>query len=1155
MISMTHLTSVADAARYHDKSFTQDAGKKADNYYINEKATAHWEGRGAELLGVNGKEVEREEFVNFLSGKLINPDSGEMQDLAKNSKGENRRVGMDYTIAPSKSVSIVGLVGKDERVIDAHLQANARAMQWLEKHGAVIRVKDEHGRNKAVQAGNLLYATVLHETNRENEPHIHSHNVIVSAVYDENKKEWRSLTNDQLLKLRAQADVIYKAELAQGLRRAGYELEFDSNGVDFEIKGFTQEQLDTYSTRRAQMKEALIKRNIEPGEASFDARQAAILASRSAKQELPRDVLQSIWQETSKETDLKVESIVSAAHERVVQSRESETRDGIRPAAQEQQPTNGGDRSVPVEQHQGDANARKGALRAVSWAVEHMSEREQSFKLADLEITAVKFSRGGIDDIDTAVAQHVKNHLLVERGVDEEGARLYTTNKAIDSELRLAENIQSGRGKGNVVLTDPREFDQAIATFEAKKTLETGRAFKLSGEQVRAARSVLMHTDTYQGIQGEAGTGKTAALAMVNDVATSKGWNVIGVATSAAAAKELEAASGIKSDTVAGYFVERDNRIRATELRITELRGAIDAATKIRNADSPRIESRTLDVSGADVDYGKHVYTFDHQRGEVFRSPDSFRNAIGALLTDVANRNRDDVMQAQETATTFGERLRASTLNVGVETAQSLGRRLTTFEQVGTVEAVAARNTLYLEKDGSATDLQREFEAKQAELANLKRFGNSLGQKTLIVMDESSLTGVFDTEKISHLAADIGARVVFQGDIKQHGSVTAGRAFEQAQDSGMNVSVLEETRRFDQATKQTKQALLDMKAGRYAEAIGRLDTLEVEDAKLAVAVAERYVANMTELQSRELEHPPRVGVVAITNNDRKAINLAIHDLLAERGDISETSFHKVHLDDPKLTKAEQTQAVMLQTKNVDSLIFRKAYKEIGVEKNDVVRVTGFDVEKNRIHAKTASGRKIEINPQRQDFFSPAIHETRAYSIGDRVETRAIIRLDDAVMPRISNGTHGVITEIDANGAKIKWAREEHGSHLKNDDLRFIDHAYAHTSYKEQGATNDREIIAVSVIGAQVFNKLAAYVAASRARDNTEIVTSDLSTMRKNAGQDVEKTTAVDMKRDATQDNARTQQQSRDQSRGQGQNRSGMQQPAEKVKDRSRLLEL
>ncbi|MDL5400810.1 AAA family ATPase, partial [Escherichia coli] len=69
-----------------------------------------------------------------------------------------------------------------------------------------------------------------------------------------------------------------------------------------------------------------------------------------------------------------------------------------------------------------------------------------------------------------------------------------------------------------------------------------------------------------------------------------------------------------------------------------------------------------------------------------------------------------------------------------------------------------------------------------------------------IVMDESSLTGAFDTEKISNLAREIGARVVFQGDTKQYGSVAAGRAFEQAKNSGMKVSVLQETRRFDKAT-------------------------------------------------------------------------------------------------------------------------------------------------------------------------------------------------------------------------------------------------------------------------------------------------------------------------------------------------------------------
>ena len=51
--------------------------------------------------------------------------------------------------------------------------------------------------------------------------------------------------------------------------------------------------------------------------------------------------------------------------------------------------------------------------------------------------------------------------------------------------------------------------------------------------------------------------------------------------------------------------------------------------------------------------------------------------------------------------------------------------------------------------------------------------------------------------------------------------------------------------------------------------------------------------------------------------------------------------------------------------------------------------------------------------------------------------------------------------------------------------------------------------ALSMTGAKVFNRESAYVAASRAKDNTEIVTSDPATMLKNAGKDVSKSTALD----------------------------------------------
>ncbi|PZR46018.1 MAG: conjugal transfer protein [Paraburkholderia fungorum] len=1126
MISMQHIKSAGDAARYHDKSFSQEAGQKADNYYINERATARWEGRAAEILGIRGEAVEKEDFVKFLSGRLVNPETGKEENLARNAKGENRRPGMDFTVAPPKSVSIAGLVGGDDRIVAAHLVANARTMEWFEKHASIIRVKDDNGRNRHERAGNLLYASVLHETNRENEPQIHSHNVIVSAVYDEKRKTWRSLTNDMLLKLRAQGDVIYKAELAGGLKALGYELEYAENGVDFEIKGFTREHVEAYSTRAAQVRDALLKRGIDPGEASFDSRRVAKLDSRAAKQEHPREVLQEIWEDTARTAGIDVRAVVQAALERSrravrEQSAGSDGRSaemGVTPAGSQANTPSGtamrpgrGAQAREATREGAELEANSAAMRAVSWAIEHLTEREQSFSLIDLEIDAVRFSRGMIGDVEAAVEQHIRNHMIVPRGTAEDGSELYTTHRAIDSEMRLAEFIQSGKGEGNVILTNPAEFDAALKAFEAKKEQETGKPFKLSDEQVIAARNVLMHPDSFQGVQGEAGTGKTAALAFANDVTQATGWEMIGMATSAAAAKELEASSGIKSSTVAAYFATRETQIRALELRLGELREALATRETIRDTDAQRLESRRLSVKGSDIDFGTNRYTFDHQRGEVFKSPDNLRNAIGAALTELAASRRADAMEARQSAETFGERARAAVKGAVVNVGASLGRRLSTFEQVGTVEAIAARHTLYLQRESAGAELRHELLVKEAELANLRRYGNVDGKKTLIVMDESSLTGAFDTEKIASLAREIGARVVFQGDMKQHGSVAAGRAFEQAQKAGMNVSVLEETRRFVNATAQSQQAIMEMKAGRYSDAIGMLDMLEVEKGDLAVKVAERYLDNLEALKQRGVEHP-RVGVVAITNRDRKAINSEIHALLASRGLVSQVGFEKPHLDDPKLTGAEQRHAVMLREKKVDTLIYRKTYREIGVERGDVLRVTRYDVDKNRVFAVNRLGKEVEINPQRQDYFSPAVRETRLFSAGDRVETRAIIRLPEQALKRIDNGTPGVITSIDEKGAKVRWTTTGDESYLTNDDIRFIDHAYAHTSYKEQGATNDREIIAVSLTGAKVFNREAAYVAASRARDNTEIVTEARDAMLKNAGKEVGKTTAVDFEK-------------------------------------------
>lgn len=1080
MITSHTITNAAEASAYYETAFTKDGALGADNYYENEKAGATWQGQGAVLLGTEGLAVAREDFIDRVNGKMPNPTTGKMQDLSNNSKGDARRLAVDFTVSAPKSVSVIGLgADGDKRIVEIHKAANATAMAWFEKNASMIRTKGEHQETVHSLTGNLLYSTMQHETSRENEPQLHNHNVIISATFDHEAGKWRSLTNDELFRLRAGGDVIYKAELAAGLKLAGYELEYAKNGMDFEIRGVEQ-HVEEFSSRKKQINEALRERGFEPEEASWAARQAAALATRAKKTEVPREVLHAVWQEKAREAGLDIPNIVGRALAR-------EKEGGLAP-----------NQSVVAKE----------SLAAVSWAIGHLSEREQSFKRSEAVVQAVAFSRQRLESIESALTHHLDGHNVVKQDSLTGGVEWLTTYKGISAENQLRRNIGEGIGMGQVILTDKVEFSAAIAAFEAKKTIETGDTFKLSAEQVNAAKNVLMHSDVYQGIQGEAGTGKTAALAMVRDVAEAKGWHVMGVATSASAAKELEHSSGIKSQTVAGFFVAQATAIKLANEEIAQINRAIETGKTLGDAKfTPRIEVARLAVTGEGLSLGAQRYTFDHGRGEVFRSTDNFMSRAGEFFLNAADRldaKLATLDKSRDVEGDFKERLFTASRDVSL----AIGRTLNTVEKVGVVESIAARNTLYLSsKDEDRQKLVTQLQLKQAEVRNLQKTGNAEGRKTLLVMDESSQTGAYDTEKISTFAKGIGARVVFQGDIKQHGSVPAGRAFEQAQKAGMNVSILEETRRFDRATLQTRQAIAEMKMGNYSTAIERLDHTIVKEKDLANTVATRYIKNLDELKEKGKESPT-VGIVAITNKDRKAINATVHSELQKNGSIGKVDFTKGHLDDPKLSEAERLNVGMLAKARVDRLVFRKTYKEVGLSRGEVVDVVKFDIVKNIVTVKNESGRQIVFNPKKQDLFTAAIQESRAYSVGDRVESRAVIKPAlEGDLKRIDNSTRGVISSLDESGASILWSDGKQ-SKLTNKELRFVDFSYAHTSHKEQGATNDREIFAVSAVGAKVVNREAAYVASTRAKDNSEIVTSDWDTLLKNAGKEVKKTIAI-----------------------------------------------
>ena len=144
MISLAAVGSAGDAASYYAR----------DNYYTAEQAegSSAWAGQGAAELGLSGP-VDAVAFEQVLTGELPN---GSVLD----AKRGDHRPGWDLTMSASKSVSVLALVGGDQRLVDAFRQASKATLAWVERNLAEGRVT-KNGQQAPERTGNLVAAAFL----------------------------------------------------------------------------------------------------------------------------------------------------------------------------------------------------------------------------------------------------------------------------------------------------------------------------------------------------------------------------------------------------------------------------------------------------------------------------------------------------------------------------------------------------------------------------------------------------------------------------------------------------------------------------------------------------------------------------------------------------------------------------------------------------------------------------------------------------------------------------------------------------------------------------------------------------------------------------------------------------------------------------------
>lgn len=264
-----------------------------------QEAPGHWLGKGAKSLQLKG-EVKKGDLVKVAHGKAPNG----IRIKAKRSKlvGDEyksaHRAGTDSVFSPPKSASIIGLVGGDKRVIEAHRHATEKTLEKVEQYCAIAKVRTG-GERRNEFTGNLIIAAFDHTTTRPDSegiahPQVHTHAVIFNSTKCQDGK-WRSLENWKFFsKDKKRLRRYYIKQLGERLKDINYKITYEREGLHFSIKGITREQELAYSRRTKQMEEELGQ---PLDTASYKARQYATLKSRNSKDMIQHDQLEEKWKE------------------------------------------------------------------------------------------------------------------------------------------------------------------------------------------------------------------------------------------------------------------------------------------------------------------------------------------------------------------------------------------------------------------------------------------------------------------------------------------------------------------------------------------------------------------------------------------------------------------------------------------------------------------------------------------------------------------------------------------------------------------------------------------------------------------------------------------------------------------------------------------
>ena len=1177
MLSISNITS-KHAANYYSNGdyYTKDN---------NTKIIGEWYGKIAERLNLNNKPFEKTDFENILnlngrtkivdSGKLIVDSynklkienynklkTGSLNNGINNNTNNNnnkprakRACGIDLTFSAPKSVSIVCEL-QDKAIAKIHQNAVKNTLSYIEDNFIFTRTQKTYK-----QEHNILATLFLHNTSRELDPQLHTHCILHNIVLDENNDSSKNNNNNNnkvrsayfkdIFNNKKFLGSIYRNELAKGLIKAGYEIEFQDNKFNFEIKGVSPELIKTFSTRRQQI-EAKLKESISTVINGKISAKATLLTRKAKEKQINETLLKKLWEDKAKDFDLshlknnKAIDINNDINNDISKdiskdndiNRDRDTINNINNNIQQNtkgiittdksittiqqyanNPITNLNKDRDINNNINNINYLSSSFNNVSLkdivqnTFNHIAERKAVFTKQEVMQGIIKntFGKFSIKEIENALKLQ---HNIYYNALTRE----YTTAKQYIKEDSVINLIKQTQNTFSKILTNTNDN-----LLERVRTNDKTLYNTLTKEQQNAINFILKNTDQFIAIQGYAGVGKTRTIQALSETLNIvSNYKLLGLAPTNNATNILKNEIGIEAQTLQSFLKQYDGYAnnRGTEQGLKQIREKYFRNTII-----------LLDESSlADTQQIKDLLTIaDKLKVRVILQGDKIQldsiNA-GTPFKQLQDKNIINMAELTNIQRQSNKELKEAVYDV---INKDIKGTFTKLEKTNSIVDLGNNHTMNL-NNNHITDLNKDGDVNNNVNNNISK--------------DNDINKVRDINKDNNIINNNTINSNQNKDINNNNNSNIKINIKDNINNNIKQAIVEATvQEYLKLDKQQReQTLILAPANETRTAINNL---------LREKLRKEYELDKSYNKELENNHNNNNTIYSINNNNSNNNNKLQKQTIFER---IKNLFTNKELTDITINTLQQKPLTELEKKDIknyninDKLIFNRDFENYNIKKQKEYNIIGIDNKTNSLlitsdisnsnnncnynkdinnsndnkdisnnsnnnHNKeinnntNTNNRRNEIKldiDKAKDF---DVFETKQLPLQKYEELKWTRTIKEQDIFKHTELQLVKITEkylVFKNKEDINLNKDRNKNKTKNNNnnnkeiilkynnllLKYLDYNYTTTTYSAQGRTSNNVIVALESYRTNLTNQKSFYVELSRARENITIITDD-----------------------------------------------------------------